>query len=134
MVFMCSKCQAMCFCLSPGGKRHAREDKAKVVAAAASRLALWLCVVLALGLFGNAEAQPGLGADSPPSLNCGAVIKAHPVETLQIPVKIFDQAKKKARLSDLLRESLYDDSKGIINIARDKEIRKLANEIRKEPK
>jgi len=29
-----------------------------------------------------------------------------------------------------LRESLYDDAKGIVNIAREKEIKKLANKLR----
>jgi hypothetical protein len=38
----------------------------------------------------------------------------------------------RARLLNLLRESLYDDAKGIVNIAREREIKKLANKIRKE--
>jgi hypothetical protein len=42
------------------------------------------------------------------------------------------RAKVKARLVTLLRDSLYDDTKGIVNIAREKEIKKLANKLRRE--
>jgi hypothetical protein len=41
------------------------------------------------------------------------------------------RAKVKARLVTLLRDSLYDDAKGIVNIAREKEIKKLANKLRR---
>jgi hypothetical protein len=40
------------------------------------------------------------------------------------------RARLKARLAILLRDSLYDDAKGIVNIARENEIRKLANKLR----
>jgi hypothetical protein len=43
-----------------------------------------------------------------------------------------DRAKLKARLLTLLRDSLFDDAKGIVNIAREKEIRKLANKLGRE--
>jgi hypothetical protein len=43
-----------------------------------------------------------------------------------------DRAKLKARLATLLRDSLFDDTKGIVNIAREKEIRKLANKSGRE--
>jgi len=36
----------------------------------------------------------------------------------------------KLKLSNLLRESLFDDTKGITNFAREKEIRKLANKLK----
>jgi hypothetical protein len=42
----------------------------------------------------------------------------------------FSQARKKARLSDLLRQSLYDDAEGIVNVPRNKEIKKLLNDLR----
>jgi hypothetical protein len=38
----------------------------------------------------------------------------------------------KARLLNLLRTSLFDDAKGVVNVVQEKEIRKLANELRKE--
>ena len=41
-----------------------------------------------------------------------------------------ERAKLKARLIDRLRESIYDDAKGIVDIAREKEIKTLANKLR----
>jgi hypothetical protein len=41
-----------------------------------------------------------------------------------------ERAKLKARLIDRLRESIYDDAKGIVNTAREKEIKSLANKLR----
>jgi hypothetical protein len=40
------------------------------------------------------------------------------------------RAKLKARLITLLRESLYDDAKGIVNIPREREIKNIANKLR----
>jgi hypothetical protein len=45
--------------------------------------------------------------------------------TFVVPTPLIERAKLKARLVTLLRESLYDDAKGIVNIAREKEIKKL---------
>jgi hypothetical protein len=42
------------------------------------------------------------------------------------------RAKVEARLVTRLRDSLYDDAKGIVNIAREKEIEKLASKLRRE--
>jgi hypothetical protein len=42
------------------------------------------------------------------------------------------QAKLKAQLATLLRDSLFDDAKGVVNIAREKEIKKLANKLARE--
>lgn len=50
--------------------------------------------------------------------------------TIAVPVEVADRAKVKARLLNLLRDSLFDDAKGIVNIAREKEIKKLANKLR----
>jgi hypothetical protein len=49
---------------------------------------------------------------------------------ISVPVQVADRAKVKARLLNLLRDSLYDDAKGIVNIAREKEIKKLASKLR----
>jgi hypothetical protein len=54
--------------------------------------------------------------------------------TIQVPVAVAERAKVKARLLNLLRDSLFDDAKGIVNIARENEIRKLANKLRGERK
>jgi hypothetical protein len=48
------------------------------------------------------------------------------------PPPLVARAKVKARLVTLLRNSLSDDAKGIVNIAREKEIKKLANKLRRE--
>jgi hypothetical protein len=53
-----------------------------------------------------------------------------PVSKLLISEPFSERAKLNARLLDLLHESLYDDAKGIANVARDKEIRKLAGKLK----
>jgi hypothetical protein len=53
-------------------------------------------------------------------------------EKLVIPQAAATRAKLKARLVNLLRASLYDDAKGILNVAREKEIKKLAHKLTKE--
>jgi hypothetical protein len=49
--------------------------------------------------------------------------------TVAVPVSLAERAKLKVRVVTLLRESLYDDAEGIVNIAREKEIKKLANRL-----
>ena len=46
--------------------------------------------------------------------------------------RCFSLAQKKAELSELLRQSLYDDAEGIRNVAREKRVKKLLNELRRE--
>jgi hypothetical protein len=53
-------------------------------------------------------------------------------QVIRVPPAIAKRAKVKARLLNLLHASLLDDAKGLVNAAQEKEIRKLANEIRKE--
>jgi hypothetical protein len=50
--------------------------------------------------------------------------------TIRVPQPVLERAKLKTRLALLLRESLYDDANGIVNIAREKEIKRLANKVR----
>ncbi|MGB8583428.1 MAG: hypothetical protein WCD47_21600 [Candidatus Sulfotelmatobacter sp.] len=52
--------------------------------------------------------------------------------TIRVPLPLVDRAKLKARLATLLRDSLFDDAKGVVNIARENEIRKLANKLGRE--
>ena len=54
-------------------------------------------------------------------------------EKLTISEPFAARAKLKVRLLNLLRESLHDDAHGIVDIAREKEIRKLANKLKKDP-
>lgn len=51
---------------------------------------------------------------------------------IEVPPSLVEQAKLKAHLVNLLTQSLYDDARGIVNIAREKEIKKLANKLRNE--
>jgi hypothetical protein len=53
-------------------------------------------------------------------------------EKLTISEPFAERAKLKVRLLNLLRESLHDDAHGIVDIAREKEIRKLANKLKKD--
>jgi len=53
-------------------------------------------------------------------------------QKLVISQRFAKRAKLKARLYNLLRESLYDDAKGVVNMAREKEIRHLASELNKD--
>jgi hypothetical protein len=60
----------------------------------------------------------------------GSALTCSQAHTIYVPSPIAERAKVKARLLTLLRDSLYDDAKGIVNIAREKEIRKLASKLR----
>ncbi len=50
--------------------------------------------------------------------------------TILVPGRVAARAKLKARLLNLLRDSIYDDARGIVNIGRENEIKKLANKLR----
>ena len=51
-------------------------------------------------------------------------------QRLLVPGSVAKRAKLKARLMDLLRESLFDDAKGIVNTPREKEIRKIEDKLK----
>ena len=53
-------------------------------------------------------------------------------ERFRIPQPLIKRAQLKARLLNLLHDSLSDDSKGIVNTAREKEIADLAKKLRDE--
>jgi hypothetical protein len=70
-----------------------------------------------------------------PNLALAPALGGEPLTCVQtqrvlISKPFAERAKLKARLIDRLRESIYDDAKGIINIARDKEIRNLARKLK----
>ena len=50
--------------------------------------------------------------------------------TIYVTRAVAERARLKARLLNLLRDSLFDDAKGVVNIARENEIKKLANKLR----
>jgi hypothetical protein len=62
----------------------------------------------------------------------GSPLTCSQPEKLTIPKSIAKRARLKADLLDLLRESIYDDSKGIVNPAREKEIANIADRLKKE--
>jgi hypothetical protein len=92
-----------------------------------------LAVALASTLF---SVQATAQALRDPNLDLGAPLVGRNLtcsETQKfiVPKPFAERAKLKARLIDRLRESIYDDAKGIVNIAREKEIKNLAKQIRK---
>ena len=63
----------------------------------------------------------------------GSPLTCSQSHTIYVPEVAAERARVKARLLNLLRDSLYDDAKGIVNIAREKEIKKLANKLKNSP-
>ena len=96
-----------------------------------------LAVSLACTLFGlqamgqiSGDPQPGLKAPFVGSaLTCSQSSQS---EKLVVPKGVARRAQLKARLLNLLHESLHDDSKGIVNPVREKEIANLASKLKKE--
>jgi hypothetical protein len=91
-----------------------------------------LFVVLASALAGAqmlSQGAGGSGSDLKNAFAGGALTCSQP-HTIYVPPVVAERAKLKARLLNLLRDSLYYDAKGIVNIAREKEIKKLANKLK----
>ena len=91
-----------------------------------------LPVVFASALAGAQVQGPVSGGPDPDLKNAfvGSALTCSQSHTIFVPKPIAERAKVKARLLNLLRDSLYDDAKGVVNIARENEIRKLANKLR----
>jgi hypothetical protein len=92
-----------------------------------------LSVVLASAL-ARAQVPGGVLGGSEPDLKTtyvGSAVTCSQSYTIVVPRPLLERAKLKARLAALLRESLYDDAKGIVNMPREKEIRKLASKLKK---
>ena len=78
-----------------------------------------------------ADSYPGFKASLLGSaLTCSPPEKQS--ERVTVPQPFAKRAKLKARLLNLLHESLYDDSKGIVNLTREKEIADLAKKLKDE--
>lgn len=60
----------------------------------------------------------------------GSALTCSQLGTIVVPRPLLERAKVKARLLTLLHDSLYDDARGIVNIEREKEIRKLASKLK----
>jgi len=78
-------------------------------------------------------------ADSHPDFKAsfvGSALTCSPTdkqpERVTVPRPFAKRARLKARLLNLLHQSLYDDSKGIVNVTREKEIADLAKKLNDE--
>ncbi len=76
----------------------------------------------------SSAAEPNLTNAVPGS----ALTCSPPRRTFVVPDRLVPKARLKAKLLMLLRDSLYDDTRGVVNIAREKEIKKLADKLRNE--
>jgi hypothetical protein len=66
-----------------------------------------------------------------PTLTEGTAACSQP-QRLTIPRAAMKRAKMKAQLLNELRESIFDDAKGIVNLAREKQIKDLAGKLTKD--
>jgi hypothetical protein len=93
-------------------------------------LAAAVCSVQAMGQ-APADSHPDFKASFLGSaLTCSSQDKQP--ERVSVPRPFAKRAKVKARLLNLLHESLYDDSKGIVNVTREREIVDLAKKLKEE--
>jgi hypothetical protein len=93
-----------------------------------------LPVVLGSALTGaqvlsQVSAEPGFNLKTP---YVGSALTCSQTSQIVVPRHLFERTKLKARLLILLHDSLSDDARGIVNIEREKEIRKLANKLKNE--
>jgi hypothetical protein len=100
-----------------------------------AKTAVAILVALASALAGaqTMESLSGNARPNQPAAFRGSSLTCSQPEVLRVPQNIVQRARLKLRLMDLLQESLLDDAKGVVNIAREKEIRNLAAKLRKDP-
>ncbi len=114
----------------PFGPEGGRDVAKSIVTLVALALAAALCSVQAMGQ-APADSHPDFKASFLGSaLTCSSPDKQP--ERFTVPHPLAKRAKLKARLLNLLHESLYDDSKGIVNVTREKEIENLAKKLKDE--
>lgn len=93
-----------------------------------------LLVALA-SVFAGAQTLESVSGNSRPNQPVSfswSALKCSQPEVLRVPQDVAQRARVKLRLVSLLQESLFDDAKGIVNIAREKEIKKLADKLKKD--
>lgn len=66
----------------------------------------------------------------PQNAYAGSPLTCSQIHTVYVPRPVAERAKIKARLLNLLRDSLFDDAKGVVNMARENEIKKLASKLK----
>ena len=95
---------------------------------------LVLPVVLASALAGAQVLAQVSGGPEPDLKDAfiGSAVTCSQPHPIFVPRPLLERAQLKARLLVLLHDSLLDDAKGIVNIAREKEIRKLADKLKNE--
>jgi hypothetical protein len=96
---------------------------------------LLLTVPMAFALFtagASGQMSKTSDLDIQPSVAGSALTCSQNPPAIHVPPSLVERAKLKVRLANLLRDSLYDDAKGIVNIAREKEIKRLADKLRRE--
>ena len=82
-------------------------------------------------VFAGAPTMDALSGNSRPDRSLsfsGGALKCSQPEVLRVPQNVL-RAKLKPRVVYFLREGPFDGAKGIVNIARVKEIRKLADKL-----
>lgn len=101
-----------------------------IITIVALALAAAVCSVQAMGQ-AAADSHPDLKTSFlGSSLTCSSSDKQP--ERVTVPQSFAKRARLKARLLNLLHQSLYDDSKGIVNVTREKEIVDLAKKLKDE--
>jgi hypothetical protein len=100
------------------------------------------CALLTVQSQGQLAGQAAIGevamshvpgdALAEPSPSFGNPLACSPAQKLQIPRSVAKRAKIKAQLMNVLRESIFDDAKGIVNLAREREIKDLVNRLTRE--
>lgn len=90
---------------------------------------VFVCIVLGLPALGQVlgDAHTDFKASF-----VGSALACSQPEKLTIPKSVIERAKLKARLLNLLRDSIYDDAKGIVNTAREREIADVASKLKQE--
>ena len=71
--------------------------------------------------------EPGLKT---PLLGSSLTCAQPQPHAVHVPRAILERSKLKAKLLNLLHDSLYDDENGIVNVKREEEIKKLANQLK----
>jgi len=62
----------------------------------------------------------------------GNVMACSQGEKLQVPKAVAKRAKLKAQLMNVLRQSIFDDAKGIVDLARERQMKDLINKLTRE--
>jgi hypothetical protein len=95
---------------------------------------LLLLVIFSSAVVGAQVVKPSTQPAEPDFSNAltGSALSCTRQDTFVVPPQLVERARVKARLLVLLRQSLFDDANGIVNIARENEIKKLANKLKNE--